>query len=94
MLPRARTHWRDFDRPFTRYCTSKPQPVSIDRATAFRVKQGKEQLVGEGQIIGHTKKCSGRIRPKQLMCRKVQIPHANAGSLDPKPKALVSNGII
>src|SRR5437660_1080249 len=28
MLPRARTHWRDCDRPFTRYCMSKPQPVS------------------------------------------------------------------
>src|SRR5215211_381120 len=33
----------------------------------FRVKKGKEHLVGKRQIVGYAKKGSGRIRPKQLM---------------------------
>ena len=34
MLPSARIHWCDCDRPPTRYCMSKMQPVSIERLMA------------------------------------------------------------
>jgi hypothetical protein len=60
----------------------------------FRVKQGKEYLVGKGQIVGYAKECPGRIRPKQPVRRKIQIPYANAGSFDTQPKALIPDGIV
>jgi hypothetical protein len=60
----------------------------------FRVKKGKEQFVSKGQVPRNAKERSGRIRPKQPVRRKVQIPHANAGSFDTQPKTLVSNGIV
>ena len=60
----------------------------------FRVKKGKEHLVGKRQVVGYAEKCPGRIRPKQPVRRKIQIPHSNAGSFDTQPKALISNGII
>ena len=60
----------------------------------FRVQKGKEQFVSEGQVVGYAKKGPGRIGPKQLVRRQIQIPYANAGSFDTQPKALVSDGIL
>ena len=60
----------------------------------FRVQKGKEKFVGEGQIVRHAEKRPGRIRPKQPVRRKIQIPYANAGAFDAEPKALVSDGIL
>jgi hypothetical protein len=101
MLPRARTQWRDWDCPFTRYCTSNPQPGldglrdGLPGALAFfRVQKREEQFVSERQIVQHAEKSPGRIRPKQLVRREIQIPYANAGSFDTEPKALVSDGIL
>jgi hypothetical protein len=64
-------------------------------ALAFHlVKKGKEQFVSNGQIVGYAEEYPGRIRPKQPVRHKIQVPYANAGPLDPQAKALVSNGVI
>src|SRR3954454_8559124 len=60
----------------------------------LRCKKGKKHIVAKWQIVGYAKKRPGRIRPKQPVRHKIQVPYAYAGPLDAQSKAFVSNGIL